>query len=83
MIKGRNVEKETQHRPAASKGEWCVERAVSTPSSCEAEKESSGTEAEAVIPPVGGAPPVVRKEVFKLPEPRYREEAVVAVEPVI
>ena len=29
-----NQVKVTQHRPAASRGEWCVERAVSTSSSC-------------------------------------------------
>ena len=34
MTKGRNMDKEAHHKPASQKGEWCVERAVSTPSSC-------------------------------------------------
>ena len=33
-MKGRNADEGTHHRLAATRGQWCVERAVSTPSSC-------------------------------------------------
>ena len=34
VMKGRNADEGSHLRPAASRGEWCVERAASTPSSC-------------------------------------------------
>ena len=51
VTKGRNVDKEAHHKPASQKGEWCVERAVSTPSSCVDKVCAKGLEVE--VPPSG------------------------------
>ena len=39
-MKGANREKEKEHKPVIMNSEWCVERSISTPNSCEAAKEA-------------------------------------------